>query len=281
MSIAALYRVHNVERMDYPFEQSVRQTLLLCDEICVAAGYSEDNTLEIILNLQKEFGKDRVKYVQYEFVYNREWQVLAWNKARKLTKADWLLLIDADEAFHEQDIPRLKKMLKKTDRQLVNFPMYHFYGTPNFLVTGGHFYKRHTRMGCKGIKFGMKNFRRDGNLAPVCDVVATLGGREKKVHRYGGPEMLQVDIPIYHYGWVRSAEAMGMRRVKGRAWYTNDKKFFDGHLPELKKRFNYQMKKNRSVYKNFKGTHPRFMRSWFEKDPHPKEWDTLRRQADE
>lgn len=275
MSIAAIYRVHNAIAMDYPFKESVEQALLLCDEVCIATGYSSDNTLDIILELGKRYGKERVKYIQYNFVFNREWQVIAWDRAKSLTKCDWHLLIDADEAFHEKDIDELKALTKEKRIKLINFPVRHFYGTPNFLVTGGHFYKRHTRLGYKSINMRMRNFRQDNNLAPVCDVVATIEGIERKVHTYHGPDILYCNIPIYHYGWVRSANAMAMRRIKGRAWYLNSNEYFDGHLPQIKRNFSYKMIKNKSLYKRFSGSHPQIITEWFSKEPHQREWTLL------
>lgn len=278
-SIAALYRIHNCTALDYPLEASVRHSLILCDEVCFAAGQSIDGTMDIIFSLQREFGKDRVKFTQYEFLYNRLWQEKAWQRALKLTRCDWLFLVDADEAIHENHCRKVREMLSRKDISLINFPMAHFYGTPEFKVYGGHFYKRHTRIGRRSINFGMKNFRTDSNTAPVCDVVATLRGRETKVHMYGGRDILRCDIPIYHYGWVRNATAMMMRRIKGGAWYKDDKTYYDGHLPAVKEKFNYCMTKNKSIYEHYKGKHPKHMYEWFKRPPHPEEWAALKKEV--
>jgi len=125
--IAALYRLHNIELMDYPLVESIESMLNFCDEVVLAVGdNSSDKTVEIAKSLQSKYSKDRVKLTLYPFKFDREWQVRAWDKAKELTDCEWLFLIDADEAIHEDDGPKIRELIEsiheKPQRGLINFP---------------------------------------------------------------------------------------------------------------------------------------------------------------
>lgn len=270
MSVAALYRVHNVFLMDYPLEASIRSALEFCDEVCISVGASEDNTFGLIQSLRYEF-QERIKFQTDTYIFDREWQVRAWDWAAALTKCDWRFLIDADEVIHEQDAPKLKKLLVETKANLVNLRMIHFYGTPSLYVQKGDFYQRHTRIGRRSVNFRLRNFRTDANRAPVCDPVATINGREIRAHLTG---FQSIDIPLYHYGWCRLRKAMGARRIKGRAWYRNDPTYYAGEMPpeEVCAKFKYPPPERRPTLAPFKGQHSRFLTSWLKDPAHQKEW---------
>jgi len=277
-SITAIMKARNVEIMDYGLEAAIEQALVGCDEVSISVGLSQDNTVGIVEDLAARY-RGRIRYKVYGFEFNRHWQEKAWDVAFQMSSCDWVFAVDADEGIHEDHMATLKDQLGKGGTQFASLPVTHFYGTPRYIAQGPAFYKRHCRIGHRSSGFAVKNFRTDDNRRPVCDVVGRVNGKEITLHNYGGKEMLSLSIPLWHYGWVRSARAMGMRRILGKAWYTNDKEF-EVELPEKFNEFDYEMKKSLPNLKRYNGRHPNhFQDLWFPINPHPKEWAILEAQV--
>ena len=51
MKVCGFSFVRNGIKFDYPFIEAIRSILPLCDEVIVAVGKSEDNTLEIVRSI--------------------------------------------------------------------------------------------------------------------------------------------------------------------------------------------------------------------------------------
>lgn len=275
MSIAALYRAYNVQIVDYPLEASIRSAMEFCDEACVVVGQSEDDTVGIVRHLQDEYGADRLKFECHELKFDRMWQVQACELAKAMTKCDWLFLIDADEVFHEDDAGRIKDCLHwPRPVKLVSFPYYHYYASPSWYVKPGglHFYQRHTKLGHRSVKFRLQNFRTDRNRAPVCDVMATVGGRDVKAHIFNGHEIYHSDIRVHHYGWCKLPKAQAIRRVIGDGWYTNDSRYFGDQVPELNYEHNYAFEKNKAGLLRTKHSHPTHIEQYWFDEEHHKFW---------
>ncbi|MGN7765441.1 tetratricopeptide repeat-containing glycosyltransferase [Paenibacillus sp. 22594] len=50
------------------------------------------------------------------------------NIGLELATAEWVLVIDADECIHTQDLIRIREIVKKTDADAISFPNYNYYG---------------------------------------------------------------------------------------------------------------------------------------------------------
>lgn len=277
MSIAAVMKALNVEVMDYGLESAIRQALIGCEEVVLAVGKSVDGTEEIVRRLADEF-PNRVKYRIYQIDLDRQWQEKAWSVGRSLTKCDWLFALDADEGIHEKDWPTLRWQIANVGAKWFSFPVAHFYGTPNYIARGPEFYIRHCRIGHRDSGFGIKNFRTDTNRRPVCDVVGRVEGKVRTLHDWDGEGMHSTDITLWHYGWVRSAQAMSTRRIVGDAWYTNDPRYRNS-LPQDTGLFNYEMRKSLPDLEHYQGRHPKHFYSWFDLAPHYEEWLELAKQV--
>ncbi len=278
MSIAALYRAFNVELLDYPLEASIRQSLIFADEICVVVGQSKDRTLGIVTDLQSEYGPDRVKIQETEITLDRMWQVKCADIGIGMTDCDWIMFMDADEAFHEDDAGKIKEASTRGSINFVRFPYRHFYGTPGWVVPprNGNFYTHHTKMGRKNRNFRLQNFRHDHNIAPTCDMVADVNGRETKMHIYHGSDILDLKVPVYHYGHCRLPGPQAIRRVIGDGWYTNDPRYLKNHVPEVEGDFDYQLKKNLPGLDRFTDPHPMDIQTyWMLDEPHQSFWGEL------
>ena len=54
MKICGFSFVRNGVKFDYPFVEAIRSILPLCDEIIVAVGKSDFNTLEMVRSMDKK-----------------------------------------------------------------------------------------------------------------------------------------------------------------------------------------------------------------------------------
>ena len=256
MAISVTMVASNCDFLDYCIEAAIRSSLTFADEVIVNEGMSFDTTYETLLNLQEEFGKDVIKIYRREWVHNRAWQETERNFAIDKAKGDWIVIQDADDLFHEDDAPLIKTVCADPKYNLINFEVLHFYGLPLYTNPNPSWYHRHTRMGRKTVDFGIRNTP-GGCVSDVC-------ARGRACHTYRGPDIyyMPVDKPIYHYGWVRSADVAGIKLNKFRGWYEDDKKYFDGFLDE-KVPFNYQIERYRKDLDKFTGSHPDPFYKWY------------------
>jgi glycosyltransferase involved in cell wall biosynthesis len=260
----------NVEYMDYCLEETVRCALQFADEICVNDGMSTDNTYDVLMALQEEFGKDRIKIHRREWVHDWFWQEKERNYALNMSNSDWVFFMDVDECIHENDVPKIRRIAETSKYNFVNCPYYHFYGTPQYIQTHPAFYQRHTKMGRRKTNFRIKAGRRPGGCAS--EVVSDKAGGS--MHLYHKPDMYRSDIYIYHYSWCRDAKVHGVKRVKIESWYRGHEKFFDGYLPTYEEcPYKYDMSGIGGNLKPFTGEHPKLMRTWFNKRERLLEWN--------
>lgn len=270
--ISAVMRAANCTAFDYPLAASVRSALTVADEVCIAVGQSVDDTLAVVDGLQHEYGAGRVKFTVADWRYDRGWQERAWHQAVAMADFDWLLLLDADEAIHEQDAATIQDAILEPGALLVRFPMLHFWGTPDTYQTPSpHWYKKHTRLGRKSALFMMANLRTATNTAPVCDMLAVVGDKLVHAHIYAGREIVDLDAPIYHYGWVRNAQAMSSKTARFVDWYADGPQYTAGVIPDVPP---YDFDASNQALVPFTGTHPAVMADWFA--AHEAEWQTRR-----
>ena len=268
-SISAVCKAYNVDIMDYPLGESIRQALLLCEEVCLYVALSQDDTVEKAFALRDAF-PGRVHLFVERAVFDSSWQQRAWEKAYPLSKCDWLLLIDADEALHEQDIETIQG-LTTGPYKMVSFPMLHFFGTPSWRKTD--FYPRHTRLLHRSVSPWIRDFRAQGG--DCCEVMARVGAKETYAHAYSGALLASSNVPLYHYGWVRFSLAKMKHHVFGNAFY-NDRSRADGNLDDVRGEYSYNLSALRDTIVPFRGSHPLYLREgWFPK--HEAFWSDLER----
>ena len=263
---AALFRTANLQIMDYPFEAALTSALSICDEAVVVVGQSLDNTLDLVYCLQEKHGAERVTVIETVFKYDRMWQERWWNMASSATDAEWLMYHDADEAVHEDDAPKVRQLLDNPAVGLIRFPFIHFYASEDYTIS---FPLTHnTRLGRRSLGYRMINMCSDqapGHAA--CAMMMTCEGTDYNAHAYPGPELVDVDAPIYHYGWARNPFALALSQAKYRAWYADGDGLEDGRLPEVDP---WPVADELPIFlesgrvQRFDGSHPAAMASWFE-----------------
>jgi len=241
MKISGFTFIKNGEILGYPFVQSIKSVLPIVDEFVINIGESEDNTLALI----QEINSPKIKIIQSvwnEKMHNRGF-VYAQQKmiAQFQCSGDWAFYIEADEVYHEKDLPIIKQAMldnldnKKVEGLAVNF--HHFYGNTSSVLNSPAWYRSELRI----IKNSVRSYAPDGLFWVVLD-------KRNRVGRY--PNAKQINAFCYHYGWVRSEEEMNLKSQKVQKYWGNTHTKID-----------YSQIDN-TIINKFNGSHPKIMRDF-------------------
>jgi glycosyltransferase involved in cell wall biosynthesis len=238
VQISGFTIVRNAEILDFPFKESVRSAIPLCDEFIINCGDSDDNTLVLCEELQKEF-PDKIKIIRS--VWERENQTGGFqlkaqsDAAMKHCRGNWLIYIQADEVFHEGDYRKIRNTIQKAQSlpevDGIVFDYLHFYGNYSFLARGRNWYRREVRALKNGR--GIESFR------------------DAQGFRLSGKRLNAItsDARVFHYGYVRNQEGLMKKTQELSQWWgevptTNEKAF------QIYRLFGLT---------SFEGTHPNLM----------------------
>lgn len=241
MKISGFTFLRNGSLLGYPYVESLRSLLMLCDEVVVAVGAGQDDTLERV----RAIGDPRLRIIEttWSEVMQHRGYVYAQQKmiAQFNTTGDWAFYLEGDEVLHEQDIPALRALLERhvDDHRIeaIAFNYHHFYGTPQLVAHSPAWYRQAPRI----IRNSVRNYSPDGLFFVVMD--------KNKRGRY--PRAVVADSPIYHYGHVRSVARMQEKaRQVSKYW---------GHKPP---KFHDYSQIDASILHPFNGTHPQVVQEW-------------------
>jgi hypothetical protein len=241
MKVSGFTFVRNAVKFDYPVVEGIKSILPICDEVVVAVGNSEDDTLDLI----KSIGSPKIKIIEtvWDDSLREGGKVLAieTNKAFDAVspESDWAFYIQADEVFHEDDLPKIKSAMEKwRDVQRVEgllFNHINFYGTYDYYADSHRWQKKEIRV-----------IRNDKTIRSWKDGMSFRKNGKKLRVKF-------VDATIYHYGWVKSPYIQQKKRESfDRLWH--DDAYIEKNIvaPE----FDYS--KIDSVAR-YTGTHPKVM----------------------
>jgi glycosyltransferase involved in cell wall biosynthesis len=238
-------------RLGYPFEESIRSVIPLCDEFVVAVGESSDGTLERLhgmneakLRIIPTTWNENVR--SHGFVYAQQKMIAQFN-----CTGDWAFYLEGDEVLHENDLEPTRRILQKyldsPKVEAIAFDYYHFWGDPGHLRTTSKMYRKATRV----IRNNLRVIAPDGLYWAVIKDKTWWGSRNKRRTRY--PRAADSGIRIYHYGDVRderfvAAKAETVNQYWGKSiWHSN----YANIDPQALGRFE--------------GEHPAVIRGWLEK----------------
>ncbi len=240
MKVTGFTIIRNAIKYDYPVVEAINSILPLCDDFVVAVGNSEDETLNLIKNINP----DKINIIEtvWDDTLRKGGQVLAieTNKAfQAINKdADWCFYIQADEVLHEKYFDAIKKAMKtyKNDKNVdgLLFKYLHFYGSYDYVGTSSNWYRNEIRIIKNNKKIysykDAQGFRKDNNL------------KLKVKH---------IDAYMYHYGWVKTPEAMQRKQESfHKLWHSDE--WLKKNIIKTDK-FDYS---EIDALKLFKGTHP-------------------------
>jgi len=241
MKVTGFTFVRNGVKYDYPFLESINSLLPLCDEVIVAVGQSEDDTLERIKSLQET--KIRILETVWDETMRKGGTILSQqtNVALDQVKGDWAIYLQADEVLSEHDYSTIRDaMLRYKDENEVEgflFKYKHFYGSYNYIGDSRRWYRREIRIvrPNDGVRSwgDAQGFRRNG----------------KKLH------VRFIDAAIYHYGWVKPPEVQQLKQKNfNRLWHLDE--WVDQHIGDASEYYYSQGGR----LKLFDGVHPKVMK---------------------
>jgi len=244
MKVCGFSFVRNGVKFDYPFEEAIRSILPLCDDVVVAVGNSDDNTLKRVKAIDP-----KVKVIEtiWDDSLREGGQVLAseTNKAFQAIpiEYDWAFYIQGDEVIHEQYLQTIYKAMEdnlnnqKVDGLLFNYT--HFFGSYEFVGLTYSWYRREVRV--------IRN-RKD-----------IFSYRDAQGFRKSPNEKLRVkliDAKVFHYGYVKEPVALQLKQTSMIKHYHDDKWIRNFFQPKE----SYQYEGAPEPVKKFEGTHPEVMK---------------------
>ena len=241
-SISGFTFIRNGVELGFPFEASIRSLLPLVDEFVVVVGKSNDETLARI----HAIGSSKIRVI--ETIWNERMAdrgfVYAQQKmiAQFACTGDWAFYLEGDEVVHETELANIRASVDQHHTnpavEALVFDYFHFYGTPEFVANSPAWYRRE----CRLIRNTIRSYAPDGQYWLVTSN-----------HKKGrNPQAALANAHIYHYGWVRSNEAMQKK-------LDQVSKFWSHGAPTVRySQFDAQ------VLQPFTGTHPELVKPWLE-----------------
>ena len=239
----------NVEKLDYPFEESIRSLLPLVDELIVNVGDSEDRTLERV----QRIGDPKIRIIEsvWDKARARDGLVyadqtnIALEQCRK--DADWAIYLQSDEIFHEKDYAGIRRSMERyrSDSSILGLMFHYRHFVGDYYRLDPWAYRRALRI----VRPTQVTSVGDAlGFARVSDGLF-LGKKEKDLWRYAEGHM-------YHYGWVKS-RALLRQKIQVQVDY-----YWEGK-PEPKDvgilDAQDYMPEHYEFLKPFRGTHPAVM----------------------
>jgi hypothetical protein len=253
MKVAGFTIIRNAIKFDYPVVEAITSILPICDEFVVAVGNSEDETLQLIKNINSP----KIKII--ETVWNdslrQGGQVLAieTNKAfDAISKdVDWCFYIQSDECVHEKHLASIKEAMQKykDDKQVdgLLFNYVHFYGTYNYVGNSRRWYRKEIRI--------IKN---DKSIRSYKDAQGFRKTNNSKLN------VKPISAEIYHYGWVKPPKAQQAKQENfHKMWH--DDEWMKKNIAQVEE-FDYSQIDS---LEEFKGTHPQV----FQKRVEAEDWN--------
>jgi glycosyltransferase involved in cell wall biosynthesis len=257
VKISGFTLVRNGVKFDYPFLESLRSLLPLVDELVVNVGCGEDDTLNKVRQFASQEGMGKVVWFESHWPLDdpekkKGGQILSeqTNLALERCTGDWCIYLQADEVLHEDDVPKIQSSMSKyldtPEVEGLLFDYVHFYGS-----------------------FDVVNCSRGAYRHEVRAIRRSAGGRSigdaQSFRKPNGKlKVVQTGVRVFHYGWVRTPNAMKEKTFFMDQLYhgTPDPENAASGTPHTGN--NYQYKKFIGL-KYFQGSHPQVMRERIEK----------------
>ena len=240
MKVSGFTFVRNGVKYDYPFLESINSLLPLCDEIIIAVGKSEDDTLKRIHSLRSS--KIRILETVWDESIRKSGTILSQQTNLALDKisGDWAVYLQADEVLHEKEVPAIKEaMVRYQDTPEVDgilFNFQHFYGSYHYIGNSRRWYRREIRI--------------------VRPSVGVRSWGDAQGFRINGKKLQVklIDATIYHYGWVKPPEIQQLKqKTFNKLWHSDE--WIDQHIG-MANEYNY---KQGGKLLQFDGSHPAVM----------------------
>lgn len=210
--------IRNGVKFDYPFVESLRSLLPLVDELVVNVGVGEDATLAAVREFAEREGGGKVRIFESHWPLDdpekrRGGQILAeqTNLALDRCTGEWCIYLQADEVFHEADAAGLRAAMERFESdpgvEALVFQYVHLYGSFDVVQISRSAYRREVRA-----------IKRSSGLRSIGDAQSFRKPDGAK------PRAALIPARVFHYGWVRTPEAMKEKTVFMDSLYHGAKK---------------------------------------------------------
>ena len=212
MKVTGFSFIKNAVICDYPIVEAIRSILPLCDEVVVAVGKSDDDTLNLVRSIHPS--KIRILETVWNETIREGGKVFAMETDKAFhalpDDADWAFCIQADEIVHENSLDRISESMSKwkehknVDGLLIDF--IHFYGSYQYVADSYSWHKREIRI-----------VRNDQNIFSHGDSMGFRKWPNEKlqVKHSGGM--------IYHYSYVKPPDKMMTKvRAMHKLWHDDE-----------------------------------------------------------
>jgi glycosyltransferase involved in cell wall biosynthesis len=183
----------NAVERGYPFRESIKSALPICDEFVVVIGTSDDGTVEAVAAI----GDQKIKIVRSTwnnsvgmFCFGQQTNIALFN-----CTGDWAFYIQGDEILHEEDCELLRTQMYKhlgdPEVEGFTFDYVHFYGNHNTQACSPRWYRQEVRIIRNNLRVIFPN-----------DAQYPILLLNNKRSRY--LKAVTSGARMYHYGWVQS-----------------------------------------------------------------------------
>ena len=258
MKVSGFTFIRNAIKFDYPVVEAIKSILPVCDNFIVAVGNSDDKTLSLIQDIDKQ----KIKIIETVWDDSPEMKKGGQIFAAETDKAfkaipmasDWAFYIQGDEVIHERYLDTIySAMVKWKDDKSVDgllFNYMHFYGSYDYIGISPKWYGHEIRI-----------IRNDKSIYSFRDAQ----GFRKKVNEK--LNVKPVEAYVYHYGWVKEPKTMMEKALNANSFYQEKNFIKQVKIKESSdfREFDYSSIDSLSL---FTGTHPKVMQERI----HRKNW---------
>jgi len=224
--------------------EAITSILPVCDEFVVALGNSDDETAELIQNINSP--KIKIINTIWDESLRDGGSVFAAETDKAFaaisSDVDWAFYIQGDECVHEKYLPLIRKEMEQNLNnpkvEGLLFKYLHFYGSYDYYGHSRRWYRREIRI--------------------VRNNKAVHSYRDAQGFRWDDRKInvKLIDAYIYHYGWVKPPNGLA-NKLRNFNHFYHDDAWMQQNLPESFE-FDYSYKNpDRLIY--FDGTHPAVM----------------------
>ncbi len=211
VKISGFTFVRHGEKYDYPYLESISSLLPVVDELVVNVGIGDDSTLAAIQDLASTQPKIRIVESEWDPELRSGGQILAQQTDLALAECtgDWCVYLQADEVLPDGAAAAIRKRcIQVHDDPEINgllFDYVHFYGAYDRVGTGRRWYRREIRA--------------------VRNIPGIHSWKDAQGFRFNGQKITvaPVDVSVFHYGWVRTADRMRDKKQDFEHWWSADK----------------------------------------------------------
>ncbi|MDE0871467.1 MAG: glycosyltransferase family 2 protein [Flavobacteriales bacterium] len=244
MKVSGFTFIRNAITFDYPIVEAIQSILPLCDEVVVAVGNSDDDTLALIHSIDSN--QIRIIETVWDDTLREGGRVLADETDKALAgvvdNCDWCIYIQGDEVLHEDGYAEIRQAMQgnlhreDVDGLLLRYK--HFYGSYDYVGASANWYRNEIRIIKPGR--GIHSFR---------DAQGFRKPTNQKLR------VVRLEAYMHHYGWVKEPKAMQRKQESFHKMWHDDAWVASNVISS--EAYDYGRDLRHLV--RFEGTHPKGM----------------------